>query len=180
MFSVFIQEEKKQEEKNDLRSFHCRRLVIQRVLEIFSMIANDIPEWKVEVSEENLSKWPTEGNLLDHVHHAQEKEDEDEEPHDSTKDCLGPAPLQNVDGPEEEFVTILPSKEGLNNSSCEAASNILEEFGAHIVGDQVQLQQKEVLPTGNFVDMKKTRLCWALAFPTLFPPVYDKKLISGQ
>ena len=155
VFQYSSKKRKNKNKENDLRSFRCRRLVIQRVLEIFRMIANDIPEWKVEVSEEHLSKWPTEGNLLDHVHHAQEKEDKDEEPHDSTKDCLGPAPLQNVDGPEEEFVTILPSKEGLNNSSCEAASNILEEFGAHIVGDTVKLQQKEVLPTGNFVDMKK-------------------------
>ena len=97
--------------KNSMRSFRCRRWLIQRVLEMFSIIATDIPEWEITVSKDNLHKYPEDGNLLDHAECFVEKQRNEEKPGSKAHDdVLGPAPLQNTDDPIEQFFTCIPTK----------------------------------------------------------------------
>ena len=70
----------------------------------------------------------------------------------------------------------------MSESDCNEAKKILDEFGAAVSDKDVKLPKEKVLPSGNFISMWKTNLAWVLAFPALFPPVFeDNKLkINGD
>jgi hypothetical protein len=89
------------------------------------------------------------------------------------EDVFGPAPLQNVDGPDEIFVgTTLANSDSNLKRRIDDASRALEDFAIIAKEDKARMQQKEALPTGSFASMQQTEYAWALAFPTLFLPTY--------
>ena len=159
-----------------MKSFRCRRWLIQRVLEIFSIIGTDIPEWNISISQENLHMYPEDGNLLEYAKRVVNDTDVEDVPiMKPDHEVLGPAPLQNIDDPTEQYFSCVQTKTDLKDSECKLATEILEQFAAKVEGKEVHMKQENVFKLGKFADMTKTKLAWALAFPTLFPPIYDIK-----
>jgi hypothetical protein len=64
------------------------------------------------------------------------------------------------------------------------ATLALENFAdsMEVVGDKAKMRQKVVLPIGTFARMEDTPYAWALAFPTLLPPIFleNKWVILGD
>jgi hypothetical protein len=117
----------------------------------------------------HLQEWPKNGNILDVVKTVNTPAGDE--------DVLGPAPLQNIEDPDEVFIgTRLPNGEDNLKQRIGDATLALEDFANNIevVGDKAKMQQKDVLPIGTFARMEDTPYAWALAFPTLFPPTFRK------
>jgi hypothetical protein len=156
-----------------MKSFSARRHWIQRALEMYQHISRDIPPWKIQIDDSQLQKWPENGNVLDVIESFNNKKVSHSPVGD--EDILGPAPLQNIDDPDETFVGItLRNGEDNTKQRIDDATRALEDFATTIdlQGDEARMEQKEVLPTGSFASMSTTPYAWALAFPTLFPPSY--------
>jgi hypothetical protein len=85
-----------------MKSFTARRPWIQRALEMYQHISRDISAWEIQIEESHLKEWPENGNLLDCVESFNNENVPDSPTGD--EDVLGPAPLQNMDDPNENFV----------------------------------------------------------------------------
>jgi hypothetical protein len=169
-----------------MKSFIAQRPWIQRILELYQHISRDIPAWDIQIEESNLQEWPKNGNLLDCVENINSETAADS-PMGDDKDVLGPAPLQNIEDPDEIFVgTTLANDEDNLKQHIDDATLALEDFAnennIQIEGDKAGMLQKEVLPTGSFVNMLSRPHAWSLAFPTLFPLTFDngKWVILGD
>lgn len=159
-----------------MKFFRSRRWLIQRVLEIFLIIGTDIPEWNISISKENLHMYPEDGNLLEYAKRFVNDTDVEDVPIiKPDHDVLGPAPLQKIDDPTEQYFSCVQTKMDLKDSECKFATEILEKFATKVEGKEVHMKQENVFRMGKFADMAKTKLAWGLAFPTLFPPIYDIK-----
>ena len=158
-----------------MKSFTARRPWIQRVLEMYQHISRDVPAWDIQIEKLHLQEWPENGNILDVVKTFNTETVIDSPAGD--EDVLGPAPLQNIEDPNEVFIgTRLPNGEDNLKQRIGDATLALEDFANNIevVGDKAKMQQKDVLPIGTFARMEDTPYAWALAFPTLFPPTFRK------
>jgi hypothetical protein len=154
-----------------MQSFTAQRPWIQRALEMYWHISRDIHAWEIKIDESHLQQWPENGNLLDLVESITNKTVSDSPTGD--EEVLGPAPLQNVDDPDEIFVGTTLANSDDNLKRCiDDATRALEDFAIIVEEDKARMQQKEALPTGSFASMQHTEYAWALAFPTLFPPTY--------
>ena len=96
---------------------------------------------------------------------------------------LGPAPLQNSVAPLETFEGVVDMRSKTKSSCAKAkyGKECLEEHMKGISGvdvkfddscEKVTMNQDDVLPTGDFVNMDTTPFAWARAFPTIFIPTY--------
>jgi hypothetical protein len=151
-----------------MQSFTAQRPWIQQTLELYRHISRDIHAWEIKIDESHLQQWPENGNLLDLVERITNKTVSDSPTGD--EDVLGPAPLQNVDNPDEIFVgTTLANSDDNLKQRIDDATRALKDFAIIVEEDKAQMQQKEALPTGSFATMQQTEYAWALAFPTLFP-----------
>jgi hypothetical protein len=76
-------------------------------LELFQHISRDVPAWDIQIEKLHLQEWPENGNILDVVETINNETVTDSPAGD--KDVLGPAPLQNIEDPDEIFLgTTLP------------------------------------------------------------------------
>ena len=101
----------------------------------------------------------------------------------------GPAPLQNTVVPIEEFEGVMDAggASNVNARNAIGAAAAIQDAVERIrdtttdADPQPQFNSdrttatfahRDVLPTGDFVDMNSTKYAWSLAFPTLFVPRY--------
>ena len=118
-----------------MKSSRCRRWPIQRVLEIFSIVGSDIPEWNITISKENLHIYPEDGNLLGCDKYFVNDDDGEDVPIKKPDDELfGPVPLQNIYDPTWQCLSCVPTKRDFQDYECKVAMEILEQFSAKVEG----------------------------------------------
>jgi hypothetical protein len=174
--------EKGSKTDGNMKSFKARRGWILRSLQLLQ--CTGIAEWStIQIDEERINAWPEDGNLLDLVERV--KPEASAVGSVADHEDTGPAPLQNQSVEDEQFYsTEAPQAVDLTKQTESARAELEDFLGTHcdgapkvqIDGANATMQQSEVLPTGGFVNMRKTKYAWALAFPKLFPPrLIDKK-----
>ena len=234
-----------------MSSFRCRRYWIARALRLLKETGAQ-PWADIVIDESRLKQWPVDGNLMDLVHKVDVEVEDDaalilSKREDDTS--LGPAPEQNHEYREEEFIGLVMNNElvdGVGNAviankqlsdfacpfdptippgldagtvvtspvssgrnSSEAVSQSSENTGdvnsplhysnnensiilpevyplpevtATKSGKTAFLPAADLLPKGDFVNMKSTPWAWAMSFPTLIFPtlVGGKWVIRGD
>lgn len=225
-----------------LSSFRCRRHWIARALRLLK--ATEVEPWaNIVIDVNRLKEWPVEGNLMDLVPKVDVTADAENDNGATNREddsSLGPAPGQNHECRDVEFVGLVMNNEqvdatanavfanqelqdfGSNSSDAfvtgdvdspvacnhtslptpvdpmsptiacnvgtpEGVNGSVDTTGFHVVvkleepqlpkvdmskgGQRAALDSLEVLPKGDFVNMKSTPWAWAMSFPTLFPPM---------
>jgi hypothetical protein len=150
---------------------------IQQALEMYEHISREMPSWKIPIEELHLQEWPGNGNFLDLVKTIN-NETVSDCPAGDNKDILGPAPLQNIDDPNETFVcTTLANREDNAKQCIDDATLALKDLAntIRVERDNAQMQQKDVLTIGSLTHKKEMSYAWTLTFPTLFPPTFPNK-----
>jgi hypothetical protein len=69
------------------------------------------------------------------------------------------------------------AKEEEKDEADAEASRVLPRIQLNADGTEAAVDQTEILPTGDFVDMRRTKFAWAMAFPTVFRP---RQLTDGS
>jgi hypothetical protein len=103
-----------------LASFKCRRYWIARALRLLK--ATDAEPWSnIDIDEDRLAQWPVEGNLMDLADKIDVSTDIENAVKTSIREdesSLGPAPCQNHECRQEEFVGVV-----MNNEVVDATGN---------------------------------------------------------
>ena len=176
-----------------LKSTKFEKIKIQRCLELLSYTVENVwkssNDFKIEISQNNLDKWPLSGDIrhLDDVPTIPISEDILEK-HDKDLDDLkletmpnlytdgndaGPAPLQNKDFPEETFEAAIDTS-NVKSSNIHDATIAQRKLKELLTPNETTgiIDQDDAIPLTEYVDMNKTPFSWARAFPTVFPPEY--------
>ena len=176
-----------------LKSTKFEKIKIQRCLELLSYTVENVwkssNDFKIEISQNNLDKWPLSGDIrhLDDVPTIPISEDILEK-HDKDLDYLkletipnlytdgndaGPAPLQNKDFPEETFEAAIDTS-NVKSSNIHDATIAQRKLKELLTPNETTgiIDQDDAIPLTEYVDMNKTPFSWARAFPTVFPPEY--------
>jgi hypothetical protein len=103
-----------------LSSFRCRRHWIARALRLLKMTGAQ-PWSDIVIDDNRLEQWPVDGNLMNLVHKVDVEEEDDptlilSKREDDTS--LGPAPGQNHEYREEEFIGLV-----MNNELVDGVAN---------------------------------------------------------